>query len=334
MEKDADKLTNQEETKYCFFRISVAGNDPQTVVIQLDVDTCPLTCRNFCAICASAYRASRPRKNELDRGKVPPPPPTYRGTDFHRVIPSFMVQGGDYENFDGSGGKSAVAAGGYFKDENLHSRKHDREGILSMANRGPNTNGSQFFITLGKSNHLDGKHVAFGEVILGMDVVRLMSGVECVGERPCAMQRITVVDCGIGRGKKPKKLEGGCRGRSGSVSRDRKEPRLSRSRSRDRDGKESRLSRSKNRDYDRKEDRDRKKHRSKNRDSDREIRRSRDREEKKRRRSRSRDRERKGDRKGRKSRSRERRRRSSSRSRDSDRKERRRKSRSRERDRY
>mmetsp|Transcript_34141 Transcript_34141/g.82557 ORF Transcript_34141/g.82557 Transcript_34141/m.82557 type:complete len:312 (+) Transcript_34141:91-1026(+) len=203
---------------FCHFRISIAGSPPQTVVFQLNPEKCPKTCDNFIALCQSSATAKRPSSSHSSSNHDVQP--TYRGTEFHRILPGFMIQGGDFSKFDGTGGHAAPTTNqgqATFPDENFDI-SHDKEGVLSMANRGKNTNGSQFFVTLSNTLHLDKKHVAFGRVVRGMEVIREASKLETEGNngRPVSLQRVMIVDCGIGTGDNSS--DGSCSSSSSSSS--------------------------------------------------------------------------------------------------------------------
>ncbi|KAG9471990.1 NK-tumor recognition protein [Eleutherodactylus coqui] len=167
----------------CFFEVEINREPIGRIVFQLFSDVCPKTCTNFLCLCTG----------EKGIGKVTGKKLWYKGSTFHRVVKSFMIQGGDFSEGNGKGGESVF--GGYFKDENF-MLKHDRAFLLSMANRGKHTNGSQFFITTRPAPHLDGVHVVFGLVISGFEVIEQIENLKTdAASRPYADVR--VIDCGI-----------------------------------------------------------------------------------------------------------------------------------------
>uniref|UniRef100_A0A7R9WVE5 Peptidyl-prolyl cis-trans isomerase n=1 Tax=Craspedostauros australis TaxID=1486917 RepID=A0A7R9WVE5_9STRA len=163
-----------------FFDMEVGGEEIGRITFELRADEAPITAENFRALCTGEKGVGKSGK-----------PLHYKGSIFHRVIPNFMIQGGDFTMFNGRGGESIY--GEKFADENFNL-KHEGPMYLSMANSGPNTNGSQFFITTVKTAWLDGRHVVFGKVLEGDDVVKSIEGVGSGSGAP--KSKITVVDSG------------------------------------------------------------------------------------------------------------------------------------------
>jgi peptidylprolyl isomerase len=167
-------------TNKVFFDIQIGDDAPQRVVFGLFGDVVPKTVENFRALCTG-------EKGVGKQGK----PLHFKGSAFHRIIPNFMIQGGDFTRGNGTGGESIY--GDKFPDENF-KLKHTAPGLLSMANAGANTNGSQFFITTVKTAWLDGKHVVFGKVVENMDFVKKVEKIGSQSGTPS--KTVKIVDSG------------------------------------------------------------------------------------------------------------------------------------------
>ncbi|KAK5113084.1 Peptidyl-prolyl cis-trans isomerase H [Meristemomyces frigidus] len=163
-----------------FFDITIGGEPLGRIKMELFADVVPRTAENFRQFCTGETKGNL--------GK----PQGYKGSKFHRVIKEFMIQGGDFLNGDGTGSISIYGTKA-FADENF-KLQHDTAGLLSMANSGPNTNGSQFFITTVPTAFLNNKHVVFGKVVDGMDVVTKIENIRTREEKPS--QEVVIAECG------------------------------------------------------------------------------------------------------------------------------------------
>lgn len=179
-QEDIQKPVNIEDTSLNpYFDIRIGDEDAGRIIFQLFDDETPITCKNFRYLCG--------------KGLFKKDKPAYQDVSFHRVIKDFMIQGGDITRGDGTGGFSIY--GEQFDDENFNLT-HNQPGMLSMANAGPNTNSSQFFITLKKTPWLDNKHVVFGIIISGFDVVKKIEAVE-TNESDVPLKSVTISRCGL-----------------------------------------------------------------------------------------------------------------------------------------
>ena len=160
---------NEDNNNLVYLDISTNGHRGR-IIINLKSSVVPQTCNNFMTLCNKK---------------------AYKNTSFHRVIKDFMVQGGDFTNNDGTGGVSIY--GNTFEDENFKLK--NKKGTISMANAGPNTNGSQFFINVIDTPWLDNKHVVFGNVVKGMDLIEWISNQE-TNENDVPLTDVIVEDCG------------------------------------------------------------------------------------------------------------------------------------------
>ncbi|CAL1701753.1 unnamed protein product [Somion occarium] len=157
-----------------FFDITMDSKPAGRITFKLFDEIVPKTAKNFRELATGQHGFG------------------FAGSSFHRIIPGFMLQGGDFTRHNGTGGRSIY--GEKFEDENFKLR-HDKPGLLSMANAGSNTNGSQFFITTVVTSWLDGRHVVFGEVVDGMDLVKTIEGVGSPSGRPSS--KVTIAASGV-----------------------------------------------------------------------------------------------------------------------------------------
>eukprot|EP00596_Hydrurales_sp_CCMP1899_P007506 CAMPEP_0119037890 /NCGR_PEP_ID=MMETSP1177-20130426/6429_1 /TAXON_ID=2985 /ORGANISM="Ochromonas sp, Strain CCMP1899" /LENGTH=188 /DNA_ID=CAMNT_0006999675 /DNA_START=63 /DNA_END=629 /DNA_ORIENTATION=- len=167
----------EEVTHKVYFDVEVGGVAAGRILMGLFANTIPKTAENFRALCTGEKGIGKSGK-----------PLFFQGSSFHRIIPQFMLQGGDFTHGTGTGGESIY--GNKFNDENFKV-KHTKPGYLSMANAGPNTQSSQFFITTVATPWLDGKHAVFGKVLEGMDVVKALEKIGSQSGKPSKPVRIS-----------------------------------------------------------------------------------------------------------------------------------------------
>ncbi|KAK8744008.1 hypothetical protein OTU49_000957 [Cherax quadricarinatus] len=171
--EEEPKAKKKKTNPQVYFDIKIGKSLIGRIVMQLRADVVPKTVENFRCLCT----------HEKGYG--------YQGSTFHRIIPGFMCQGGDFTNHNGTGGRSIYGA--KFEDENFKLR-HTGPGILSMANSGANSNGSQFFLTTERTEWLDNKHVVFGQVVTGLDVIRKME--KCGTKAGKPTEKVIISNCG------------------------------------------------------------------------------------------------------------------------------------------
>ena len=180
LEKDESKKTiTSLDQGNPYFIISIGNNVVGKIKFELFDEEAPKTCKNFRHLCTRSL---------LNNSY-----PDYQGSIFHRVIKDFMLQGGDITNFDGTGGLSMY--GVKFDDENLET-EHNQPGLLCMANSGPNTNNSQFYITLKETPWLNKKHVVFGIILEGFDIIKKIEKLE-VNSNDKPLEEVRIVKCGL-----------------------------------------------------------------------------------------------------------------------------------------
>merc|ERR1712060_894944 len=170
-----------EVTQKVYFDIEVDGASAGRIVMGMFGNTVPKTAKNFATLADGSAGKGNSGKDLH-----------FKGSKFHRIIPGFMAQGGDFTRGDGRGGESIY--GGRFNDENF-TKQHTGRGVLSMANAGPNTNGSQFFLCFVATPHLDGKHTVFGQVVEGMEVLDVLEG-QGMNNQGHTKSECLIADCG------------------------------------------------------------------------------------------------------------------------------------------